>query len=261
MAIRPSRWLNRKSRDRAARNWASMAERVEEMPLGRIRRLSDEALGLRASLNRFLMRGEHQVSLSRASLDALQLPGGTDWRWRPGFMGGRVSPRGISAPQPGARLGKRATVWHDCEDPAIILEQITNPRATDLSPYGLRLEVFSFEGSFLSLAIDLPTEAMVGLTRNHVLRVETALMAERPVNIYARLNIGHGPNVEEVIEKLHGVDAGLQSQQVIEFDLAYTEMNEKRLEKIWLDLIFEQPQMCAVEIRELFLSRHLRADY
>ena len=37
-------------------------------------------------------------------------------------------------------------------------------------------------------------------------------------------------------------------------------MNEKRLEKLWLDLIFEAPQMNAVRIRDLFLSRHLRAD-
>ena len=86
-------------------------------------------------------------------------------------------------------------------------------------------------------------------------------MAKRPINVYARLNIGHGPNTDELIQQFHSFEPGLRSQQVIEFDLAYTQMNERRLEKIWLDLIFESPRMSAVELRELFLSRHLRAEY
>ena len=122
------------------------------------------------------------------------------------------------------------------------------------------IEVFGFTGSFLSVSIDLPTDALEGLTRNHIIRLETTLAVERPLPVYARLNVGHGPNIDEILQHLRGMEAGLQSQQVVEFDLAYTEMNERRLEKIWLDLIFEAPQMNAVRIRDLFLSRHLRAD-
>lgn len=261
MAMRPRSWLDRITRERAARQWSEMAESVEYMGPSRIRRLTEEALALRTSLNRFMMRGDRKSAVSRAALDSLQLPGGTDWRWRPGFMAGQISPRGIAAPAAGTRLGDRAAVWHDCTEQALILEQVANPRATDLSPYGLRLEVFAFSGSFLSLSIDLPTEALDGLTRNHILRLEASLVVERPLNVYARLNVGHGPNTDELLQQLRSMDAGLQSQQVIEFDLAYTEMNEKRLEKIWLDVIFETPSMNAVEIRELFLSRNLRAEF
>ena len=99
------------------------------------------------------------------------------------------------------------------------------------------------------------------MTRNHIIRLETTLAVERPLPVYARLNVGHGPNIDEILQHLRGMEAGLQSQQVVEFDLAYTEMNERRLEKIWLDLIFEAPGMNAVDMRELFLSRHLRADF
>lgn len=261
MAMRPRKWLERKTRERALRQWAEMAESVEFMGPGRIRNLTEEAMALRASLNRFLMRGDRKAAVSRVALDALSLPGGTDWRWRPGFMAGQITPRGISTPEPGARLGDRAAAWHDCAEQALILEQVQNPRATDLSPYGLRLEVFGFTGSFLSISIDLPTEALEGLTRNHIIRLETTLIVERPLNVFARLNVGHGPNTDEVLQQLRGMEGGLQSQQVVEFDLAYTDMNEKRLEKIWLDLIFEAPHMNAVEMRELFLSRHLRADF
>ncbi|HWL55416.1 MAG TPA: DUF6478 family protein [Paracoccus sp. (in: a-proteobacteria)] len=261
MALRTRKWLERKTRERAFRQWAEMAESVEFMPPGRIRGLTDEALALRASLNRFLMRGDRKSAVSRAALSALHLPGGTDWRWRPGFLAGQITPRGIAFAPSGTRLGDRAAVWHDCEAQALILEQIRNPRATDLSPFGLQLEVFGFTGKFLSISIDLPTEALEGLSRNHIVRLETSLVLERPLNVFARLNIGHGPNTDELVQSLHQMEAGLQSQQVIEFDLAYTEINEKRLEKMWLDLIFEAPAMSAVEIREMILSRHPRAEF
>ncbi|MDS9466231.1 DUF6478 family protein [Paracoccus sp. MBLB3053] len=261
MAVRPSKWLDRKTRQRALRQWAEIAEEVEFMAPPRIRRLTQEAHLLRASLNRFFMRGDRKAAVSRVALDALHLPGGTDWRWRPGFMAGQISPRGIAAPAPGTRLGDRAALWHDCPEPSMVLEQLPSPRATDLSPYCMRLEVFSFAGNFLSVSIDLPTEALDGLTRNHILRLEVSALIERPMKIYSRLNIGHGPNTDELVKEFGTIEPGLASQQVIEFDLAYTEMNEKRLEKIWLDLIFDSPAMNAVEIRELFISRHLRAEF
>lgn len=261
MAVRPRRWLERKTRERALGQWTRLSENVETLGPARLRNLRDEALGLRASLDRFLIRADRRAALSQAALDALHLPGGTDWRWRPGFMAAKISPRGVARPETGTRLGDGAAIWHDCAERALILEQVTNPGATDLSPFGMRLEVFGFSGSFLSIAIDLPAEALAGLTRSHVLRLEAGIVAERPINVYARLNIGHGPNIDEVTEQFHAFEPGLRSQQVIEFDLAYTEMNEKRLEKIWLDLIFESPRMSAVELREVFLSRHLRAEF
>lgn len=238
-----------------------LSDRVQTLGAMRLRNLRDEALALRASLDRFLIRSDRRAELSQAALDALYLPGGTDWRWRPGFMAARISPRGAARPEAGTRLGDGAAIWHDCAERALILEQVSNPGATDLSPFGMRLEVFGFTGSFLSVAVDLPGEALAGLTRNHVLRLEAGIVAERAINVYARLNIGHGPNIDEVTERFQSFEPGQRSQQVIEFDLAYTQMNEKRLDKIWLDLIFEAPGMSAVELRELFLSRHLRAEF
>ncbi len=75
-----------------------------------------------------------------------------------------------------------------------------------------------------------------------------------------RLNIGHGPNIDELTERFHPFEPAMRSQQIIEFDLAYTQMNERRLDKIWLDLIFEKPAMNAVTVREMVFSRHLRAN-
>ncbi|KGJ04854.1 hypothetical protein IT41_09340 [Paracoccus halophilus] len=253
--------MQRKAREHLRDQWARLSDNAETMGPARLRQLRDEALSLRASLDRFMIRADRRAAASRAALDALHLPGGTDWRWRPGFMAGRISPRGAARPEPGTRLGDGAAIWHDCAERALILEQVVNPGATDLSPFGMRLEVFGFTGSFLSVAVDMPADALAGLSRSHILRLEAGFVVERPIRVYARLNIGHGPNIDEVTQQFRAFEAGLHSQQIVEFDLAYTQMNEKRLEKIWLDLIFEAPRMSAVELRELFLSRHLRADF
>ena len=45
----------------------------------------------------------------------------------------------------------------------------------------------------------------------------------------------------------------------VEFDLAYSRLNEKRIDKLWLDLIFEAPDMNQVVLRDLTFSRHRRA--
>ena len=67
-----------------------------------------------------------------------------------------------------------------------------------------------------------------------------------PINIAA---------TEQVVRELP-----LNEQDVmVEFDLAYSRLNEKRIEKVWLDLIFEAPDMNQVIIRDLTFCRHRRA--
>lgn len=257
------RWLNRLARRRARNNWAALAGGRGSPRLSGAgqRRLRDEAITLRRNLDLFLMRSDPRLEMVRETLDALNLPIGTDWRWRPDFMAVPLRPSGIASPENAASLGGQAAVWHDCPERALILQQIPNLRATDLSPFALRMEVFGFAGSFLSVSVDLPESALQGLKQSHILRLETGLTIERGMNVFARLNIANGPNTDQITQTIEGLEPGRQDQQVIEFDLAYTEINENRLEKIWLDLIFESPGMNALEVRELFVSRHLRAEF
>ena len=46
---------------------------------------------------------------------------------------------------------------------------------------------------------------------------------------------------------------------MVEFDLAYSDLNEQRIEKAWIDLIFEGPEMNRVVLRDVNLSRAPRA--
>jgi hypothetical protein len=79
---------------------------------------------------------------------------------------------------------------------------------------------------------------------------------EKQGEIFARLNIKQGPNTEQIVREL---PLG-QDEVMVEFDLAYTKMNEKRVEQLWVDLIFENPQMNQIIIRDLTFSRQPRAE-
>ncbi|MFV0410552.1 MAG: DUF6478 family protein [Paracoccus sp. (in: a-proteobacteria)] len=260
MAMRLKSWLDQTLRQRAQMEWARLSHAVPKLGSARLRYLRDEAGALRRDIDRFLLRSDRRVALSQAELSRIPLPGGTDWRWRPEVLSARIAPTGMAAPEGGLRLGDSVAIWHDCEQRALILRQTQNAEATDLAAFGLRLEALGFTGNFLSLAIDLPASAREELTRNHIVRVETTLQVERDMEVYARLNIGNGPNTEELVQHLGTLRGGASHARVIEFDLAMTEMNENRLDKIWMDLIFEKPLMNAVTIREMIVSRHPRAN-
>lgn len=152
-------------------------------------------------------------------------------------------------------LGSEATLFHDCQLSELTLRQLRNQREEDLAPYGVRMDVFKFDGSFLSLVINLPPGATDGLKRSRLLRMSSIIEMEKPLEIFARLNIKHGPNTEQIVRELPLHEAEI----VVEFDLAYSNLNEKRVEKAWIDLIFEGPEMNEVTLRELTFTRRPRA--
>ena len=122
--------------------------------------------------------------------------------------------------------------------------------------FRVRMDVFRFDGSFLSLVIELPENAVKGLEKRHLIRMTAVVEVEKPLEIFARLNIKHGPNVEQIVRELP-----LQSDEImVEFDLAYTKLNEKRVERMWLDLIFEGAEMNQIMLRDVALTRRPRAE-
>lgn len=194
--------------------------------------------------------------LSRMVLDTRPAPAGTDLRWRPGLLSQPFLSADLIDPDSGQRLGDDAALWHDSRAGGLRLRQL--PGEDGLAPFGLGIELAGFDGNYLSLSVDLPPEALSGLSQANILRLETVLYLAAPLRVYARLNVRHGPNTEEILRDLP-MDAA--ARQVVEFDMAATDVNERRLEKIWLDLIFEKPGSNAMTLCEMILSRHLRASF
>jgi hypothetical protein len=239
------------------RHWQRLADRADRVDLERLRLLRGLALALRRNLDRVIHTAEHRLALPALGTNAIYKPMGTDWAWRPMLWRGPIPAAGFVAVENKAVICDGTTVFHDCNSSELTLRQIRNNRAADMAPFGARLDVFRFDGSFLSVVLELPPEAIDGLRLTHLIRLDVSVALERPLEIFARLNIKHGPNVEQLVRELplH------EDEVMVEFDLAYTKMNEKRVERMWIDLIFEGPEMNQITMRDVTLSRRPRAEF
>lgn len=245
---------------RSLRRWHRYAQQAQGEDLTILRQRRAAAQHLRTALDRVLHVADDRLGLPRIGSTAFARPAGTDWSWRPalwrGMLEGGAASAALVSPANHTAIGDELKIFHDCPAAEIALRQMRNLHAEDLAPYALAMDIFAFEGNFLSLALDLPPEALAGLGTRHLVRLDVTLACERPIDIYLRLNVQHGPNVAQLSQPLpQGADA-LQS---VEFDLGYEKLNEKRIEKAWVDLIFDRPQMNRILLRDLTLARYPRA--
>lgn len=255
MSENPISILDRLMHRRSMRQWARAARIAGSTKLSRLRQIRTTARLLRSHLDRLIYKADERLALPIVGSNSFPRPHNADWAWRPELWRGPLQNPGMSSVQTKSMLGSEATLFHDCQLSELTLRQLRNQREEDLAPYGVRMDVFKFDGSFLSLVIDLPSGATNGLTRNHLLRMSSIIEMEKPLEIFARLNIKHGPNTEQIVRELPLHEADI----VVEFDLAYSNLNEKRVEKAWIDLIFEGPEMNQVVLRELTFTRRPRA--
>lgn len=239
------------------KRWQKALRTPEDLPAAELKHMNAEIRGMRDKLD-FMAAKSRSALVARASQsDGIERPDQCDWATRPAPWREEMRPRGIvglTSPQP---LPGGATVFHDSTHADLSLRQERAPAWATGAQFGLVLEVYRSDGSFVSIVQDLPPEALVGLTRNHFISVKLVADREQPVEIYARLNIQHGPNVEQMVRQVEF--EGTQGQA--EFDLAYSKINEKRLEKAWLDLIVEGPKMTRIALWDMVMLRAPRADF
>jgi hypothetical protein len=249
-------FLDRFLHRRLVRRWAAAANGADALPAEALARLRGRARGLKRHLDRVIHAADHRLALPAVGSNAMRRPLGADWSWRPDLWRGTVPVPGQASVPSRTEIAPGVTLFHDCRRSELTLRQIRNTREADIAPFGLRMDVFRFDGSFLSLVLDLPGAAVQGLRLKHVIRLEAIVEMERPLEIFARLNVRHGPNVAQIVRELPLGD----EEVAVEFDLAYTRMNEKRVDRLWIDLIFEGPEMNQVILRDVTLTRRPRAD-
>lgn len=227
----------------------------------RVQSMSDteltEAEGDIERLRQRIDAADRAAEAARAALAvdaAIPGPEQCDFAMRPDLWKLPIRPRGgVTIPSP-TRLSDDVTLFHDCPAPELSFRQIRAARG--VARYHFALDVFRFGGGFISLVQDLPNDAIIGLTRSHVFTVTLELDWEAPLEVFGRLNLQSGPNTEQMVREMPVHDG----QAVAEFDLAYSKINEKRMERVWLDLIFEGPQMNRLLLRDMTITRAPRAD-
>ena len=241
---------------RALRRWTRAAAAAETADAVALKDMRARARRLARRVNRVLEVADGRLALPLAGQAAIRRPMHADWAWRPELWSIPISPPGHAAVETKSPFGNEAKVFHDCARSELTLRQVRNTRAEDVAPYGVRLDVFRFDGSFLSLVVDLPEAATRDLSRRHVIRLDIRVETESPLEIFGRLNIRHGPNVEQIVREFERSEG----EQSVEFDVAVSRLNEKRIDRAWVDLIFEGPEMNQITLRDLTLSRRPRAE-
>jgi len=212
---------------------------------------------MRRQIDAVLHVADGRLALPGLTAGLPRMPLGTDWVWRPDLWRGPVAEAGTVATASRTQISDDLSLYHDCPLGEISLRQTRNRSEADRAPFGLALDVFGFQGSFLSLAVTLPEPALSGLTARHLVEVEVVMQGDVTLPAFARLNLQHGPNVAQVVSALPTVAAGLTSAA---FDLAYAGLDQRPVTKAWLDLIFNEPAMKGVILRDVVVSRRPRAE-
>lgn len=236
--------------------WGGAADRADLAELATLRTERQKARQMRGAIDRLLYTAESRLALPRIGSTAFPKPPGTRWSWRPQLWRGPISPKGAVGLKNAASIGPGMKVFHDCTVSELTFRQFRNTREEDLAAFGLKMDVLGFDGSFLSVVIDLPPDAADGLRKRDILRVQALIATERAAPVFARLNIKCGPNTTQMVEELP-----LAAREVaVDFDMAYSDIVENRIDAMWLDLIFDEPAMNQITISDLTFCRYPRAE-
>ena len=239
---------------RALRRWHRLADGAATAEPSRAAKLRAEAEALRRTLDRVILAVDDRLS-GAARAPGLRLPLHTDWAWRPPLWASAARPTGAVATRRRTPLGEGVAVCHDAALAEVVVRQVRNDRPEDVARSGVAIETFGFDGSYLALSVDLPPEAVEGLTDLHMFRLGLTFDAERPTTVYGRLNLRCGPEtVQAVCEFAPG-----PREMHADLDLGGTALGQRRADGAWLDLILDRPAMSHVVIRDVTLARRPRA--
>jgi hypothetical protein len=147
------------------------------------------------------------------------------------------------------------TLFHDCPSAEIVVRQHAQTPSSTIAPQGFSVETFHFGGSYLSFAFALPSVVVRGLTPDHLMTVEARMTTSPPVEVYLRLNLRHGPNVTQITRQVPWAVAEVRA----DFDFGAISFRPDQLSEVWLDLIFDRPEMTRGIVEDLVISRRLRA--
>jgi hypothetical protein len=199
----------------------------------------------------------HQVDdlIAAAQLPAVTRAG-SDWVWRPRLWLMSESAEHSILTSGSLRIGGEIALFSDGKDREVIARQTRHSLPGDTASYGLRVEFYDLTGSYVSVVLDLPPSAVRGLSQKHSLTVDILLTAEADVQCYAALNIESGPNKERLVHGFRPSDR-LQS---LTFDLSQVAFDAARVERLWLEVVFDPSPMNALQIDDLTLYRTLRRE-
>ena len=177
-------------------------------------------------------------------------------RWRSQSLQQKLHPPVLSKPKSGSMLGDDLQVFHDCGARDLTVQQRRFTGGTDEAPFPIEIEVYQFEGSFLSIVQNLPEDLVQGAGDQDILELSFAIRSESECEMFLRLNVRHGPNESQLTRSCYTA----ARRQVQSFDLAEAELSHRSVDRIWIDVIFPDPAMNRIVVSDLVVRRRARAQ-
>lgn len=242
---------------RAARLLARKTAQIPNLGPAHTRAIKTEAEALRLAAAETIRAAMARLEAQQTAPQVAGLPPRTDWVHRPALWS-RIEPTATLAPVPsGHGLSGTVSFHHDCPLNQISIRQAPVLRGKGDAAeagQGQVLDVLDFSGSFASLAVAFPSEALAGFSNSVLIRADLHVEMEAQSEIYLRLNLRHGPNVEKITRKYE------PAKPATDFDIFHTDLDPEAVSEIWLDIILSAPRMNRFLVSDLVLSRRPRAN-
>ena len=176
------------------------------------------------------------------------LPPKTQWGYTPALWEHSLGQETSGNVLTGTEIAPRVNLHHDAEQTDIAIRG-------NGAEGGLSFSITKFSGSFLSLAFGFPVDVAKAIRRHDLIRIAVTSEAAEPFKAYARLNLRHGPNNEQIVRM---IDIG-HGDSFAEFDIFYSEFEPNRSSDAWIDLIFNNPEGLAFTLSQAVILRRVRA--
>lgn len=153
-----------------------------------------------------------------------------------------LDPNRADQPASGSQICEGLTLYNDAASGLFSWQQTADKT--------LKLTVYQFEGSYISLAIGMGEEKIGEMCRSGLLEVKAEIESTRPIAAFLRLNV----QIDGEARQMHQtfiVDHGLRKTV---FDLDGLPGNSGDFENAWLDLIFADPRMIEITVSLLAIG-------
>ena len=154
----------------------------------------------------------------------------------------RIGRRWSFAPVPGEEICNDLTLFHDAGNSLFYWSQGRAP--------SLVLTTYQFLGTYVSLAAGMPAATVASLGPGSRIDVKMKITSTRPLTTFLRLNL----DLPEGRELLHETLVIDRSDKHARFDLAGARGSVDSARNAWLDIIFSDPSMSEIAIKDLQLN-------
>ncbi|GHA48023.1 hypothetical protein GCM10008927_11210 [Amylibacter ulvae] len=196
-----------------------------------------------------------QLSTTLTDQIALNAPSKTDWCKRPKTWSASQSRLPIANAEKTQKICDSVILFHDCPLGNIQLEQTTSSQNETTANFALSIKVGKFEGSYLSLVVTLPNDAIIDLSPNHILQSNLLIDCDPSMDIYARLNLQSKSGTQQIIRTFDPTDLG----HLVNFDLVGHITQVRVIDKSWIDVSFDNPENQTIVLHDLTCFRRRRA--